>query len=298
MKKIFKIFLIIAIALMVVGVGIIGVTFVASGFDLDKFTVDERDLTEYSLDVEGKGVDTLVLSDLEEFTAWYEINVIPSEDEDFHIVYSTFNSEQIDWTVKDGTLSLFDNRQNRPDDWRNYIGFFDLDSVPMTIAVPKTLKSMDLRNDVGNVVFKDLQLEGDLFYYGDTDVVMMSQVDIKGVLHLESDATSFTLNNVNAGSIVADVDYGYLNFESVHADNIDVQTDAGDFEFFALSVDESLRILSDYGNISGSIRDAQSSFTIMSQVDIGTSNLVSGGSGKKFLDVRNDTGNIDITFMK
>ena len=62
MKKARKITLILAIALMVVGAGICVITFAASGFDPDAFTVG-GELEEKNIDISGEGVKTLVISD-------------------------------------------------------------------------------------------------------------------------------------------------------------------------------------------------------------------------------------------
>ena len=95
------------------------------------------------------------------------------------------------------------------------------------------------------------------------------------------------------------MDCGYLRFENVRAEDMDIRSDFGDFEFSGLAVEKSLRIYTDVGNVNGIVDGAESDFTIMSSADVGTTNLpASGGSGAKFLEARTDAGAINIQFMK
>lgn len=299
MKKIYKIVLIIAVALMVLGVGVMGVTFIASGFDLDKFTINEEDLEEYTVNIPStEKVETLRLTEMSSFGWWYDVNIVPSKDDDIHIIYKSFKNEEIAYDIVDGVMSVFSSQEMIDNSWQNYIGFFDMDQIPMTIAVPKTVKNVELDGGIGRISCKDLEFDGDFSYVGDASDLMMTQVSVAGTLHLEVDSSSMVLNKVDAASIFADVDCGYLNMEEVHSGDMDVQCDLGDFEFSGLAIDKSLRIQSDCGNIEGSIADSKDNFTIMSQVDIGSSNLASGGSGDKYLDVRTDTGSVHIMFME
>ena len=299
MKKIYKIFLIIAVALMVFGVIIAGAAFAASGFNRNAFAITEEDFTEFSMDIEAKDIDTLVLADIDEFTAWYDISVVPSEDNDIHVTYRTMDDEDLYCENQGGTAVLRPGFTDRERNLHRYIGFFDIGSMPMTIAVPVSVKNVDLRCGAGDVDCSNLELEGDFTYTGDASRVVMDGVKIGGALHLESDTSSVTLYDTEAKTLTADVDCGYLRFESVRAEDVDVRSDFGDFEFSGLAVEKSLRIYTDVGNVNGIIYGAESDFTIMSSADVGTTNLPSsGGSGAKFLEARTDAGAINIQFMK
>lgn len=299
MKKIYKIFLIIAVALMALGMIIAGAAFAASGFNWNAFAITEEDFTEFSMDIEAKDIDTLVLADLDEFTAWYDISVVPSEDNDIHVTYRTMDDEDLYCENQGGTAVLRPGFTDRERNLHRYIGFFDIGSMPMTIAVPVSVKNVDLRCGAGDVDCSGLELEGDFTYTGDASRVVMDGVKIGGALHFESDTSSVTLYDTEAKTLTADVDCGYLRFESVRAEDMDIRSDFGDFEFSGLSVEKSLRIYTDVGNVNGIIDGAEGDFTIMSSADVGTTNLPSsGGSGAKFLEARTDAGAINIQFMK
>lgn len=298
MKKVYKVFLIIAAALMILGVGIVGVTFAAAGFQWEKFTLTEDDLVEHTLDIEGKDVDTLSLSDMNSEVGWYDIRIVPSEDNDIHIQYRSLERDELSCETVGNNVSLFAPVNRK---WYEYIhiGFSFLKALPLTIAIPSSVENVDILGGVsGNVDCSDLSLKGDLSYYGDASQMVMNRMDIGGTLHIESDLSSITLYDVNAQSISADVDCGDLCFESVQAKDMDIQTDLGNFEFSSLFVENSLRIITDCGNVEGTIDDAEEQFTVVSSVDLGASNLSSGGKGPKSLEVCADTGDIHVTFMK
>lgn len=299
MKKIYKVFLIIAAALMILGVIIAGAAFAASGFNWNAFAVTEEDFSEFSMDMDAKDIDTLVLADLDEFTAWYDISVVPSEDNDIHVTYRTMDDEDLYCENQGDTMTIRPGFTDRESNLHRYIGFFDIGSMPMTIAVPASVKNVDLRCGARNVNCSDLELAGDFTYTGHASQVLMDGVKIGGALHFESDASSVTLYDTEAKTLTADVDCGYLRFENVRAEDMDVRSDLGDFEFSGLAVEKSLRIYTDVGNVNGIVDGAESDFTIMSSADVGTTNLpVSGGSGAKFLEARTDAGAINIQFMK
>ena len=299
MKKIYKVFLIIAVALMILGVIIAGAAFAASGFNWNEFAITEEDFSEFSMDIEAKDIDTLVLADLDEFTAWYDISVVPSEDDAIHVTYRTMDDEDLYCENQGNTMTIRPGFTDRESNLHRYIGFFDIGSMPMTIAVPASVKNVDLRCGAGDVDCSGLELEGDFTYTGDASRVVMDGVKIGGALHLESDTSSVTLYDTEAKTLTADVDCGYLRLENVRAEDVDVRSDFGDFEFSGLAVEKSLRIYTDEGNVNGIIDGAEGDFTIMSSADVGTTNLpASGGSGAKFLEVRTDAGAINIQFMK
>lgn len=298
MKKVYKVFLIIAAALMILGFGIVGVTFAAAGFQWEKFTLTEEDLVEHRLDIEGKDVTTLSLADMSTEVGWYDVRIVPSEDNDIHIQYRGLEKDDLGYETMGNKVSLFASVNRK---WYEniHIGFSFLDALPLTIAIPSSVENVDILDGVsGNVDCSDLSLKGNLSYYGDASRMVMNRMDIGGTLHLESDLSSITLCDVKAQSISADVDCGDLCFESVQAKDMDIQTDLGNFEFSSLFVGNSLRITTDCGNVEGTIDDEEEQFTVVSNVDLGETNLSSGGKGPKSLEVRADTGDIHVTFMK
>lgn len=295
MKKVYKVFLIIALVLMIVGGGIAGVTVAAAGFNWDKFTLTEENFTEYTTDFDA--AESLAIGDLGKLSAWYEIYLVPSEDESIHVTYYAINGEGFKANVKGDTLMLMP--QVEKGDFRRYIHFFDVRPMSMTIAIPAGVKNLDLRCEVGDVTCTDMTFDGDFTYTGDASSLILDRVKIGGTLHVESDTSSVAISETEAKAFNIDVDCGYIQFEHTTAQDMNIRSDLSDFEFTGIAIERSMRVYADCGNVRGTIDGAEEDFTITSSTDMGNTNLPqNSGSGAKRLDVYTDMGDINISFMR
>jgi len=73
--------------------------------------------------------------------------------------------------------------------------------------------------------------------------------------------------------------------------------DSSNTELDKLSA-KNININSDNGDVKGSVKGAKADYTIKADVDMGVSNIPSGGNGEKILTVNVDLGDIEISFTE
>ncbi len=297
MKKSRKIGLIAAIVLMVVGAGISVITFAASGFDPEKFQPGHAP-EEQSVDISGEAIDTLVVSYLD-FDASYGLEIVPSEDGDFHVTYASRTDETLVTDVKDGALRLSCAETS---DWRRHIGFGWRVNVsersPVQIAVPASVATVDLRETADIITCENLNLSGDLLFYCSAVDLRVRDCSVAGELRVEGDAGDVTAEGVSAGTFTAKIDASLLSLDNVSGDVFELRADYGDIRFSELSVGKSLAVIADWGDVKGTVVGKSSDFTIHSKTDFGDNNLSPlRGDGAKTLIIRTDGGDVDISFL-
>ena len=335
MKKAFKVFLVLSIVLMALGLCLCVGALATVGFDLAKFSMNAGELSEFDADIEGNGISDLVLDNVSEKECTYRVTLVPSPDGDFHVAYGAYNEKDLRWEVENGTIRFYSAQK----DWRDYINIisFGVDAIPLTIEVPASVKNIICDVDAADLACEDLSLEGDFYCNSDAAIVKLQDVNVAGSLSLDSDAADIRLERIKTGSLNVDcdfgkvemtdlavgnividadtcdidltsifsegvfdlsADYGMITMEIVSALTVQVETDSCDVDFASLSAEEKIIFKVSYGDINGTIDDAQSAYTIFMRGDSDDSNILSGGNGPKVLDVTMDSGDVDIQFLK
>lgn len=337
MKKTIKIFLILSVALMALGLILCVGSFASVGFDISRFIgADKIELTEKSADISGDAITELELDDISGINAAYRISLVPSEDEDFHLSYGVYGKSDLKWDVIDQELHISAPNAEWRDMVRNVISF-GFNAVPLTIEIPASIATIRCDIDVAELDCENLTLEGDLSCLGDVSGIALQDVAVKGNLTLESSTGDISLNGIHAGVLDVDCDYGSVEMANVSADQMTLETDTGsvelgsvflrdaldisadygdiflenvsaadisvkadtcDVEFISLFAENNLSFHVSYGDIEGTIEDAEAAYTIFSEVDYGECNLSSGGRGAKILNITVDTGDVEIDFLK
>lgn len=337
MKKSIKIFLILSVALMALGLILCVGSFASVGFDISRFIgVDSTELMEKNVDIQGRMITELELDDISGINAAYNVKLVPSADGDFHLSYCVYGRNDLCWEATNQVLRI-----SAPNsEWKDIIGnviSFGSNAVPLTIEVPASVATIRCDVDVVELSCEDLTLDGDLSCLGDVSGLDLQNVAVKGNLTAESDTGEIHLENVKAGYLEADCEYGSMELTNVTADNMTLSADTGsiemasvsargilevsadygdilmddvyggdiratgdtcDIEFSSLFAESNLSFAVTYGDIDGTIADAESAYTIFSEVDYGESSLSSGGSGAKILNIAVDTGDAHIRFLK
>lgn len=337
MKKAVKIFLIIAFAFMGFGLILSVAAFALADFDISKFALTEKELIEQTADIEGKDISLLYIDDISGNNMVYEIRLLPSADEDFHLRYAAEETDDIQWTVENGTLRIF----SPASEWYHHITVFgSVGAAPLTIEVPASVTGIQCDDDVADLYAESLVSEGLLDLRCDTDAADVtlfdmtlntltligsaSDIDLEGLntcnLNINCDTGDVTMKNISAeNSLILEMDAGDLEMDAVFANkNLDItvdfgdadlsdisanciliEMDAGDLDFESLFVTASLDIVMDAGDINGTVNDHRDAFTIFrSGDDFGDTNLYPGGSGAKTLRVTADVGRVWVDFLK
>lgn len=299
MRKLFKITLIVALSLMVVGTAISVAALAFAGFDIDKFSVTENEYTERIADIDGKDVTTLVIPENQyEFSDYYNIVLIPSEDKDFHFSYAAREGKDLSFDVQNHKLTVTSPGLK----WSDCVGielFGEYPSLTLTVAVPDTVETVDIRSDSVSVSCSDLQLAGDFVCYNDCAQITVENCSVKGMIRMEGDCSDVSLCDSSAVAVILEVDCGLVSLDTVTADSFDLAADSGDFSLNEISVGRSLKICGDCGSVSGTLNERAEDFTIRCEVEDGSSNLPEVfGNGTKSLDIEVDCGDVDIDFLK
>lgn len=297
MKKIYKIFLIIAVGLMGLGVAIAGGAFIASGFDLDRFTISKKDFSSYHYD-QAEAVKILHIDDADDAVGVDRISVVPSPDDAFHAYYYGRNEDDIifDYNTEEGVLTV--KASERKNDWRLGIGFYNLDPMPLEIQVPASVESLELSSSIDDVMCSDLELKGNLTCESDGGVLTLKNIMVQGTADISTDVDDVLLDNVQAALLKISSDTGDMRLNTIAVQSLNLETDVGDVTFTGLKVEKELSLDTDSGDIKGSIDGSRNDFTAVVKTDFSDCNVENGGTGAKALLIQADVGDVSITFLK
>lgn len=336
-KKIYRGIIAVAIFLMVAGLVLSFGALIAADFNFANLSVNQEDLIENHIDCSATYVDTIVISDLYEKNVSYDIQIIPSADDEIHITYYTFSEHSVLYQV-DSENRIFYLFSEAVMPWRENIHIsFGTYHAPLIVEVPASVKAIRCDVDAAEITCEGLALDGDLICNSDAATMALRDMDVKGTISLDGDAAEVSMEHIATGSLNVNCDFGSVQMEdiavgdvmiesdtcdieltsvfaqgnldlstdfgsimmsSVSADTVSVKSDTCDVDFISLGCEKALVFDVSFGDISGTIDDSQNSFTVFTKVDFGDSNLAYGGNGPKTLEANVDTGNIDIQFLK
>lgn len=297
MKRIYKIFLIIAVGLMSLGVVVAGGAFIASGFDLDKFTISKKDFSSYHYD-QAEAVKILHIDDADDAVGVDRVSVIPSPDDAFHAYYYGRNEDDIlfDYNAEESVLTV--KASERKNDWRLGIGFYNLEPMPLEIQVPASVESLEISSSIDDVTCSDLELKGNLTCESDGGVLTLKNIMVQGNADISVDIDDVLLDNVQAALLKISADAGDMRLNAVSVQSLDLETDVGDVTFTGLKVERELSLDTDGGDIEGSIDGSRNDFTAVVKTDFSDCNVENGGTGSKALLIHADVGDVSISFLK
>lgn len=309
MKKIYKIFLIIAVGLMSLGVVVAGGALIASGFDWDKFTISKKDFSSYHYDQAEKDVPTyhydhigavkmLYIDEADEAIGVDLISVVPSPDDVFHAYYYGRNEDDIIFNYNAEKEALTIKANERKSDWRDHVGFYNLDPMPLEIQVPASVESLELSSSISDVMCSDLDLKGNLTCESDGGVLTLKNIMVQGNADISADVDNVLLDNVQAALLEVSSDTGDIWLNAVSVQSLDLETDVGDVTFTDLKIERELSLDTDGGDIEGSIDGSRNDFTAVVKTDFSDCNVENGGTGSKALLIHADVGDVSISFLK
>lgn len=258
MKKTNKIWLVLAIALIVGG----GILFVGSiyslDFDLTKLSTQtyETNVYEISDDFENITIDVSAT----------EVVFAPSDDGTCKV--TCIDEEKLKHTaiVGDGTLkiSVTDTRK-----WYDHIGVF-FERKELTVYLPKEeYKLLSVTTSTGNVEIPEQFVFENITITGSTaDVKCAAQV--VDSVQMKTSTGNITLSGVDCKKIMIKTSTGYVCFEGCDADNISVKTSTG--------------------NVTGTLLSEKIFVTETSTGNVRVPKSTTGGT----CEITTSTGNIEI----
>ena len=262
---------IVAAAMVVVGLTLTGIGFIAGGnqpihFDSDGIHVGSGKV------IDGK-TETLS-QELESFSSintdldFYDVDLIPS---DKYAIEAVFNSEygKPDFRIENDTLIVEDKDHKKFNINIDIFGFTNRNNMSVKIYYPKTAKLKDvvIHVDASNMSIENLTAENAEF---------------------ELDLGKLEISNISAKNIKVEMDSGDCTMSKITADDLNVANDLGKTTLDGGKL-KTLEIKADSGDVS--ISDVT--------VDYGDLNLDLGKLTAKNLDsnglmVKNDSGDINL----
>ena len=125
------------------------------------------------------------------------------------------------------------------------------------------------------------------FGIGEAVTVAVARTDVT--------AGKIELRNVNCVKLDMDTTMGEVSIDNVVADRASVDATTGSIKLKGLDA-QSISLSATAGSIKGELAGSRDDYSISSSVSLGSSNIKSGGSGTRSLNVECTTGSVSVKF--
>ncbi|MEV5027564.1 DUF4097 family beta strand repeat-containing protein [Paenibacillus sp. LPE1-1-1.1] len=259
-----------AIALIMLGVGVLCAFFVFNESDLVKFKGEP-----YS---DEKTVDASEIRSIHAETDTFNITFERGTSKDIQIkLDGSVTKSSIDKIIftaetKGDTLYIEGNTKNR------FTIGYSVMNLKMVVELPEKLwNSVDIETDTGNIVLD--QMEG-------------------SKLHVTSDTGNVKVSNYNFAEIDFESDTGNVSFTDGEG-IVNGETDTGNVRIETAELREDITLKSDTGNITVNVDKEPASAAVYIQKDVGSSKVEWGGfsdsnDSKSIVDGKIGSGDIKI----
>lgn len=277
MKTAKKVWIIIAVCLVIVGAIISALSLMTLNFNFallstEKFISNEHNITE---DFSNIKIDVNT-SDIE---------FVRSQTQDCMVVSIDTEKVKHNVFVENGTLtvSVEDNRK-----WYDYIGI-SFGEMSLTVHLPKEkYDALNIEADTSDInVPKDFTFSSASVETDTGDIEFLAS--LSGALKIGSDTGNIKIDGINAESIILENDTGKTELNEVKCENINVDSDTGDISFINTLVLENITAKSDTGDVIFEESDAELIYVKTSTGDVKGTLL----SQKVFITETN-TGNVNV----
>lgn len=259
--------LIIAVILLIIGIGLMAVSILTLEGNMDGGRIDTKTFTE-----EISKIDiSLNASD---------IKIVSADTDAISVTYPVGEVKQYDLNVDNGTLSIGEVSDKLTiKRWYDYINFdflYERKSCAVTIELPSRVKyDIAINSSYGDVnmsggEFSELVCDLD---YGDIEFERISS----GRVQVSNNCGDIEMDEISCENIKASCNFGDIEAERLKAENILLDNDCGDIEC----------------TIVGSEAD----YTVNAETSFGYSNIHNRIGGEKTLDIRTDFGDIEVMFI-
>ncbi len=304
-----KIYITAAIFLFV-GIIIFGIGFAMMGFNIMNFDTEPAYLEKsYSLD---GNVSAIVV---EEFDA--TINILPSTDKKINIkYYENGNKTYSIRKLADGSLSI---KKNKTAGLFNNLFTFSVSTPILTIEIPQKYEGkMIIENQNGNTIAEGICMgsikaeaeNGFVRIYessviGNLDVdtengnIELYETQIGGTAKLSCENGRLFAQAVTATDIYTENENGFTALVDTKAENtIFAESENGNIELSSVDFNTGATIITENGDIRGSVIGEESDFSFNCVSSNGICNLEnSAAQGPKQLNLRSENGDIELAFL-
>lgn len=321
MRRSVMTWIIIASALIAIGLVVFAAAFAIGGFDFRGLTLQKYETNTYEIDekFENISVKTIVS----------HITFVPSNGDEFKVVINENIKLNYSARVENGTLIIdYDDKR----EWYDYINFFSFESGSVKLYIPAgAYKSLVMETSTGDVkiprdfIFDSIKIDGDTgdvecrassaglteikLSTGDIEIknasfgdlrltVSTGEVDAEeimcaGEFYLKVSTGEAELEGINCTSFVSEGSTGDLDLSGVVATGkFDISRSTGDVRLTKCDASE-LYIRTNTGNVTGSLLSEKIFITETSTGNIRVPSSVNGGR----CEIKTSTGNIKIQII-
>ncbi|MDQ8733151.1 DUF4097 family beta strand repeat-containing protein [Paenibacillus sp. LHD-38] len=270
-----------AVALIMLGIGVLCAFFVFNKSDLVKFKGDP-----YS---EEKTVDASTIRSIHAETDTFNVTFVRGTSKDIQIkLDGNVNKKSLDKIIftaetKGDTLYIEGNTKN------SFTIGISIVNLKMTVELPEKLwNTIDIETDTGNIVLD--QMEG-------------------SKLHITADTGNLKVSNYSFAEIDFETDTGNVTFTDGEG-ILKGETDTGNVRIETAELRNDISLQSDTGNITVNVDKEPASAAVYIQKDVGSSkvewegfsdsndskSIVDGkiGSGDIKIDIKSEVGNVKL----
>jgi len=296
MSKTVKIWILAAVALILIGAVIFACAMSMLKWDFTKLSTNEYVTNEYEITEDFN--DILVKTDIA------NLNFVISEDQKCAVSCYELTDAKHSVEVKDGTLiiELVDERE-----WYEFIGI-NFESPEITVYIPKgEYGEISVRTDTGSVnIPKELSFENIVVSSDTGSVTCLASASEK--IKIGTDTGSVHVKDLSAGEIEVSVSTGRVTVAYVSCGDISVKVSTGGAEITNVSCDD-LRSSGGTGSITlksviasgsfhiergtGSVRFERSDATEI-YVETGTGSVSGSLLSDKMFITDSGTGDVDV----
>lgn len=306
------IFLMLAAAMLSLGILIAGAAFAMSGFRIEALGTGGGILYSKTYDASPAEVTGIDIRDDN-----HKITLLPSPDTDIHITYSETDRSAYSIVQSGGKLTVRYQDLRR---WYERIGFqFNLLSQELTLYLPAVFEgdvsvttsnaalqasAVEVLGDLSLCTYnapieaRDLSVSGDLTLSSGNGRVEVTRSAAGEKLTAQSSNAPLALRDLSAGVLYADTSNGEIRAEDVRCDRVALATSNAAISLDRLDAKE-IDCRTSNGGIRGAVAGSVGDYEISATTSNGSNNLTDPpGRGERTLRASTSNADIDITFAR
>ena len=258
---------------------------VKNEYALGDITNIDIDLTAYSLTVEVSDDDLIHLSYQDRDTSIVKVN-------------AQKNSLSIEQTVKElklftfGKSKLLQMTLQLPRDFKGKL-VSSLTAGHTNINFPE-FTELNVSSTAGGLTARNLKAF-DARFDSTAGHITVEDCAFDDKLSADVTAGKIELRNVNCVKLDLDTTMGEVSVDNVVADSAVIDTTTGSIKLKGLDA-QSISLSATAGSIKGELAGSRDDYSVSSSVSLGSSNIKSGGSGTRSLNVECTTGSVSVRF--
>ncbi len=291
---------IVAILLLITGLGAAGAAFIMTDFSLDGFSTESFESSTYTVD---GNFDHVIIAMQE-----HDLIILPSDNGECRIVCDESKAQKLEYEIDSDALviKIVDNRK-----WFDHIGIFS-GEASMTLYLSEShYTSLTAATDTGDVTVSEelaftgssvatstgdikflAKIEGELALAASTGDITVSDQEL-ATLDVSVSTGEILLDNIKAtGKITLECSTGGIELHSVEADSITSKGSTGYILLKNVYVENDINIKRGTGDVT-----LTSTLADAFEIETSTGDVKLNLSDADGIDIETDTGRVEGTLL-